>query len=197
MNNIFSLTRIKLPSLFSKASLPICMAMSFYALPGHAAEALSQNKKLTIIQAHGPAQNPGPSESKLLEECILSLPSASTVEAVLETRNLYLKGINGTETDNRWVKTYTATLEISYLVKQKELVIVPVSSIEGKEPKMETFVKKLPQKEVFVSDPENGDIFAGRSNRQSYFSDPEKARQDVLLRAKVWINQNSHLLCKE
>lgn len=182
--------------MFKKAFTIIALAAAM-TLPILAGETENINKKVTIIQAQGQNQKPGPIESKLLEECIISLPSATTLEATIESKNQFLKGIGGDEKNSGWVKTYIATVEIPYLVKQKELVIVPVASIEGAPPKMETFIKRLPNRETFVSDCDNGDIIAGRSNRQSYFSTAEKAKADAIERAKVWINQNNHLLCRE
>lgn len=155
------------------------------------------NKKVTIINTQGEPPRAQPITTRLLEDCIISLPTPNEVMADVQSSTEYLKGIMGEDGKNAFTKVYRATIEIPYLSKQKELIIVPVPSIEGMAPKMETFTKKLPSKEVFASRSENGDLFAGRSNRQYYFSSAEAAINDVKKQAQVWIQQHSHLLCKE
>ena len=64
------------------------------------------------------------------------------------------------------VKTYQATIEINYMLYQKELIIITTNSVESTKPVLEEKTRRIKKSKTFKSKPENGDIFAGRSRRQ-------------------------------
>jgi hypothetical protein len=132
---------------------------------------------------------------ELVEECIVSLPAAGELVATTKAQTRYLKDIDGKEGDDRYVKTYAASVTINYLVRQKELIIITTSSIAGQEPVIKEVERMVRKSETIVSDPEEGDLFAGNSPRRYYFSSPEKAEQDARERAGAWLKQHKHVVC--
>ncbi|NLE02776.1 MAG: hypothetical protein GX640_23160 [Fibrobacter sp.] len=157
----------------------------------------SRDKNVTII--HGTSTADGKSEvgERILEECIISLPNINTLDPEITSANPFLKEVNGDPSRNEIVKTYSATLDINYMLYQKVLVVVTTNSIKGQEPVMKVMEKNLKQTKRFVSNPSEGDIFAGRSHRQYYFSSPEAAAADVKKRAAAWIKQQASVLCNK
>lgn len=160
-----------------------------------AAEKNTENKNVTII--HGASVADGKSEvtEKLLEECVVALPSPQDLEPVVTSQSQFLKEVNGDPAKNEFVKFYNATLEINYLVHQKVVIVVTTSSVQGQEPVMKVMDKTLQQSKTFESSATDGDLFAGRSRRQYYFSTAEGAQNDVKHRAEAWLKQQSAVLC--
>ena len=158
-------------------------------------EKSAENKNITIIQGQSTADGKSQLTERLLEECIVSLPDASTLEPIISSESQFLKEINGDPSKNEFVKTYSASLEINYLIHQKVLIVVTTSSIQGQEPVMKVMEKNLQQTRQFVSNAADGDLYAGRSRRQYYFSSPEAAKRDVRNRAAAWIKQQSAVIC--
>jgi hypothetical protein len=134
---------------------------------------------------------------ELLEECIVSLPQPVDLDADVSSSSFFLKGINGDNSNNAFVKTYTAVIEINYMLHQKELIIVTTSSVQGQEPVMKVFERNIRRKKSFESNSTNGDIYAGRSNRQHYFSTAEGAIKDAKKRALVWLRQQAAVVCPD
>jgi hypothetical protein len=160
-----------------------------------AAGAFAQSKqRVTVVGANAPAGSNV--TEKLLEECIVSLPPIKELEADVSTRSEYLKEINGEAGRNEHVKVYTATVTVSYQVREKVLIIVTTSSVEGQEPVVREEVRTvMRQTKPFESDIEGGDIFAGRSNRRYYYSSADKAAENAKKRAEVWIRQQQQVVC--
>lgn len=155
------------------------------------------SKDVTII--HGTSTADGKSQigERILEECIVSLPSVNELEPVVNSGSQYLKEINGDPQKNEFVKTYSATLEINYILYQKVLIVVTTNSVKGQEPVMKVMEKNLTQSKRFESSASDGDLYAGRSRREYYFSSPEAASNDVKKRASAWIKQQSSVMCKK
>ncbi len=155
------------------------------------------SKDVTII--HGTSTADGKSEigERILEECITTLPSESQLEPVVSSSSQYLKEINGDPQKNDFVKTYSATLEINYIIYQKVLIVVTTNSVKGQEPVMKVMEKNLTQTKRFESNSADGDLYAGRSRRAYYFSTPEGASADVKKRAAAWLKQQASVLCKK
>jgi hypothetical protein len=154
-------------------------------------------KDVTIIQATSTADGKSEIGERILEECINSLPSENQLEPVINSSSQYLKEINGDAQKNDFVKTYSATLEISYILYQKVLIVVTTSSVKGQEPVMKVMEKNLTQTKRFESNSSDGDLYAGRSHRAYYFSTPEGASADVKKRAAAWLKQQASVLCKK
>ncbi|HEX2959574.1 MAG TPA: hypothetical protein VHO70_22250 [Chitinispirillaceae bacterium] len=155
------------------------------------------SKDVTII--HGTSTADGKSEigERILEECITTLPSVNELDPVVSSSSQYLKEINGDPQKNDFVKTYSATLEISYIIYQKVLIVVTTNSVKGQEPVMKVMEKNLTQTKRFESNSSDGDLYAGRSHRAYYFSTPDGASADVKKRAAAWLKQQASVLCKK
>lgn len=171
--------------------------VSLFAMSTQAADRKSDNKNVTIIQGTSVADGKSQVAERLLEECIATLPNAQSLEPIISSKSQYLKEINGDAGKNEFVKTYTAELEINYVVHQKVLIVVTTSSVQGQEPVMKVLDKTLKQSKKFVSNSDDGDLYAGRSRRKYYFSTPEGAKSDVRNRAAAWIKQQSAVMCKK
>lgn len=154
-------------------------------------------KNITIIQGTSTADGKSQVAERLLEECIVSLPDPNTLDPIVSSESQFLKEINGAADKNEFVKTYTASLEINYIVRQKALIVVTTSSVQGQEPVMKVLDKELTQSKQFTSNASDGDLFAGRSRRQYYYSTSEGAVKDVQNRAAAWIKQQSSIICKK
>jgi len=159
--------------------------------------AADDTKNVTIIQGTSTADGKSQVSEKLLEECIVSLPSPETLDPIITSESQFLKEIDGDPGKNDFVKTYTATLEINYKIKQKVLIVVTTSSVQGQEPVMKVLDKELTQSKKFTSNSSDGDLYAGRSHRQYYFSTPEGAKKDVQSRAAAWIKQQATIVCSK
>lgn len=160
-----------------------------------AADPTAENRNITIIQGQSSADGTSQLSERLLEECIAALPDANALEPVVTSQSLFLKEINGDPAKNEFVKTYSASLDISYMIRQKVLVVVTTNSVQGQEPVMKVMDKSLQQIKHFDSNSPDGDLYAGRSHREYYFSTPEGARKDVLTRASAWIRQQAAIVC--
>jgi hypothetical protein len=154
-------------------------------------------KNVTVIQGTSSADGRSQVAERLLEECIESLPNPETMEPIISSESKFLKEINGDASKSDFMKTYTATLEINYIIRQKALIVVTTSSVQGQEPVMKVLDKTLTQSKQFTSNASDGDLFAGRSHRQYYFSTPEGAKKDVQNRATAWIKQQSAIICQK
>ncbi len=157
----------------------------------------NDDKNITVISGTSTADGKSDVRKEVLEECIVSLPRVNDLEAQVTSESRYLKEINGEPNKNEYVKTYTAQIEINYVLFQKVLIIITTSSIQGQEPITKIVEKRLKQSKVFDSNPSEGDIFANRSNRQYFFSSQEKAIEDVKKRAKTWLNQQAAVTCNK
>jgi hypothetical protein len=152
-------------------------------------------KNVTIITGQSSADGASEVREELLEECIVSLPATADLQADVVTQSQYLKEINGDPAKNEFVKTYTATIEINYMVRQKALIIVTSKTVQAQAPVMRDVDKSIRHSVKFESNPANGDLSAGHSNRQYYFSTAEGAIADAKKRAVTWLAQQSAVLC--
>jgi hypothetical protein len=180
-----------------KGTLLPLAALSVILLAVFDKSSAEENKNITIIQGHSTADGKSQVAERLLEECIGSLPNAASLQPIVSSESQYLKEINGDPAKNDFVKTYRATLEINYTIKQKVLIVVTTSSVQGQEPVMKVMEKALQKSQRFESNAADGDLYAGRSRRQYYFSTSAGAEQDVKKRAAAWIQQQSAVMCKK
>ncbi|MBN2035232.1 MAG: hypothetical protein JW768_00685 [Chitinispirillaceae bacterium] len=156
----------------------------------------SDNKNITVVSTQSTVDGKSQVSEKLLEECIVSLPSVQDLEAEVTSSSAYVKEINGDPKKNDWVKMYAASIEINYMLHQQSLIIVTTASVQGQEPVMKVVEKSLAQSKRFESNPTEGGHYAGRSDRQYYFPTAEAAIQDVKNRAAIWLKQQSAIVCK-
>lgn len=174
----------------------IAIAVTFLALQVNAADTETQNKNITVVTGQSSADGKSEIREQLLEECIVSLPSPDGLEAIVRSQPQYLKEINGNPNQNDFVKTFSASIDINYMIYQKVLYIVTTSSVSGVEPTMKVMEKRIRQSKQFVSNSANGDLYAGRSRREYYFSSSETAVGDARRQATVWLKQQSPTVCK-
>lgn len=164
---------------------------------GSESNSKTEHKTVTVINAEGTADGRSEISREAVKECVVSLPKADALEPEITSDSRYLKEINGDPNKNDWVKIVTARITINYMVYKKDMLIVATHSVEGKEPTMKEVEKHLPQVKEFISNPADGDTFAGRSNRQYYFTKTEDAVKDVKARALVWLKQQAPLVCTD
>ena len=157
----------------------------------------AEKKNITVIMAETSADGKSEVRREVTRDCILSMPNPEQVEPLVTSEALFLHEVNGEAGRNEWVKTYSAKLEVNYLQLEKELLIVTTRSVQGQEPVIKEVEKKLRRQEIFISNPSEGDVFAGRSDRKYYFTKPENAVKDVKARAKTWIKQQSPVVCPD
>ncbi len=179
-----------------KPSLLAMVFFSVFCTRIFGTEGSTQNKNITVISGHATADGSSEVRERVLEECIVSLPKAEDLEAVVTSEPRYLKEINGNPEKNDFVKSYSAVIEINYILYQKVLFIVTVSSVPATEPNMKPMEKNIRQTKRFESNPANGDSYAGRSRREYYFSTPEGATSDARKQAQIWLKQQSAVICK-
>ncbi len=158
----------------------------------------NQSKSLTVIQAESKADGESAITTERLVECLRSLPSIDGIEAEIHSEVVFLRDINGKTGDNRHIKVHTARLEVNYMLQQKDLIIVTTRSVQGQEPVFREVERSLKQSQVFVSNPANGDIYAGKSNSmQYYFSSAEAAAKDAKERARIWLSSQANVVCRQ
>jgi len=160
-------------------------------------EPKSEHKTITLINAEGTADGKSEISRETVKECALSLPKIDALEAEVTTDSRFLKEINGDPNKNDWVKIVTAHITINYVIYRKEILIVATHSVEGQKPEMKDVEKRLPQVKEFISNAADGDTFAGRSNRQYYFTKTDDAVKDAKARAAVWLKQQAPLVCTD
>jgi hypothetical protein len=159
------------------------------------AQTQTTNKKVTVVSARSTADGSSSITERPLEECIVFLPSPRDLVADVTAKSEYLKEINGEVGRDGHTKMYSAVVSVSFKLRQKFILIVTTSSIEGQEPVMKEQVREVMMTQSFASDPGDGDIFAGRSNRKYYYSTPEAAENNAKKRAETWLKQQQPTLC--
>ena len=162
-----------------------------------AEESKTENKNITLISTQSSADGKSEFRKELLEECIVSLPKVGDLDAEILSKTHYLKEVNGQKGKDSHMKTYSASMEINYLLYQKKLIIVTTSSVQGQEPVMKEVEGKIKKSKKFVSNSGDGDLYAGRSNRKYYFSSADKAISDVKKRAAIWLKGQYAVVCKD
>lgn len=155
----------------------------------------TQNRNITVIQGHSTADGSSDITERVLEECIVSLPALGSLDAQVDAQTEFLREINGEPGNNDFRKFYSAAIDINYMLHQKVLVIVTSSTVQAQDPVMKVVERNVKQSVRFESNPANGDMYAGRSNRQYYFSTREGAVEDAKARAAVWLKQQSAVVC--
>jgi hypothetical protein len=173
-------------------------AVAFFCAVFAVGASFAQTKNGKMVVLHGGVDVDGKSAvtEKLLEECIVALPSLKELEADVSARTEYLKEINGEAGKNDQVKVYTASVKISYKVRQKILIIITQNSLDGKDPVTRTEERIIMKETVpFESDPGEGNLFAGRSNRKYYYTTPDAAADNAKKRAQIWVSQQQNVLC--
>jgi hypothetical protein len=153
-------------------------------------------KNVTVISGQSSADGTSEVHERLLEECIVSLPATADLQADVVSQSLYLKEINGDPNRNEFVKFYSAVIEINYMVRQKALIIVTSRTIQAQQPIMKDVEKSFPHQVRFESNPVNGDLYAGHSNRQYYFSTAAGAIADAKKQAEIWLRQQNAIVCQ-
>jgi len=168
----------------------------FCAMFAVSAFAQSKSGKLVVVQGTSDVDGKSNVTEKLLEECIVALPSLKELEADVSASTEYLKEINGEAGKNEHVKVYTAAVRVSYKVRQKLLIIITQNSLEGTPPVTRTEERVIMRETPpFMSDPGEGNLFAGRSNRKYYYSTPDAAADNAKKRAQIWVSQQQNVLC--
>lgn len=175
----------------------LLLLVSGLLLVGPASADDKQRAMMTVVGATANADGRSQIDSQIIEECVQSLPTAAELQPVVNAKSEYLKMINGDINDNRSVRTYSAEIDLTYVVFQRRLVTVTTSSIEKSEPVFKEVDGRFDQTKKFVSNSENGDAYAGREYvHDYYFSNADAAIKDVKSRAEAWLKQKRATMCK-
>ncbi|HLU69837.1 MAG TPA: hypothetical protein VKZ88_03600 [Fibrobacteria bacterium] len=189
------------PTTHPTSLTPLMPLMSAFALAGLLAapvlaeEPRTQNRNVTVVTASSSSDGSSEISREKVEDCILSLPDPQKLEPQITSQSLFVQGINGVAGRNEWIKSYTAHLDITYMTREKDLIIVTTRSVQGQPPVFREVEKTLRHTQSFTSNPAEGDTYAGRSNRQYYFTSAEAASRDVKERARAWITQQAPTVC--
>jgi len=155
-----------------------------------------ERKSLTLISAETSADGQTQVHRELLEECILDLPTPSELVPVVTRNEEFLKAKDGNLDRNESTQTFSAVIDVGYVVRQTKLLIITTSSIEKTEPILKEVEGRLPRSVQFQSDSKNGDHFAGRGlARVYYFGTKQAAIDDVRVRAIAWLAQQKTVYC--
>lgn len=155
----------------------------------------TENKNITVVTASSTSDGSSTISREKVEDCILSLPDPDKLEALVTSEAVYARGLNGESGRDAWIKSYSARLDVTYMTREKDLIIVTTRSVQGQPPVFREVEKSLRHTQTFVSNPTEGDAFAGRSDRRYFFTTAEAAVKDVKDRARVWISQQSPAVC--
>lgn len=173
----------------------VCAVAMAVLLPLPLLARADERKLVTIVGADDP-EGGAQIESEILEECIARLPPPEAVEPVVDAESVYLKSIGGDDSRHGSVRTWHASIELSYVVRQRKAVIVVANTVESSEPVIRELTGEFDRVVRFESNPENGDRWAGQGLvKQYYFSTPEGAAADVRQRAEAWLRQKRGALC--
>ena len=177
----------------------LLFALALAPLSLHAAHAepaaTKTEKNVTFISAETLADGASEIAHEKMMDCIVALPNPDRLEAQISSQSVFVQGVNGDINRNEWVKSYIARLDISYLTREKELIIVTTRNINGQPPVLREVDKTLRHTQTFISNSTEGEVFGGRSDRQYYFTKAESAIKDVRARARVWIGQQEAVVC--
>ena len=177
-------------------TLTAALALAFGTGSAVAQPATNKTEKtVTYISAETSADGGTEIAREKLLDCIQSLPNPERLQAQVSSLPVYMRGINGDEGRNEWVKSYTARMDITYLTKEKELIIVTTRAVNSQPPVMREVEKVIRHTENFVSSPSDGELYAGNSDRQYHFTTAKAAVKDVRERARVWISQQEATVC--
>jgi hypothetical protein len=191
---------MKIPVTLQSASLlPSSLALAaLLAAPSQAQPSRAEkteNKNITVVTASSTSDGRSEISREKVEDCILSLPDPEKMEALVSSEAVFVQGLNGDAGRNEWIKSYTARLDITYMTREKDLIIVTTRSVQGQPPVFREVEKMLRHTQTFLSNSTEGDAYAGRSNRRYYFTSAEAAVKDVKDRARVWISQQAPGVC--
>ena len=176
--------------------LNLCLIAVVLGIAGAAIANDSDRKTVTLVDAGGIANSGSNIKSQVIEECILTLPKASDLAPVVDAKSKHMKGIDGDKAANASVRAYSAVVDVPYMVKQKQVVIVTTSSVEGMEPLVKEVDGRFDRTVRFESNSANGDRFFGRElAKEYYFSTKQGAIDDAMMRAKAWLKQNKTVMC--
>ncbi len=155
----------------------------------------AEDKNISIVSANGNIDGKVTIHTEQLEECIVSLPSIGSLSPVVSTESKFMKEINGDADKNEFTKCFSATIELTYMTRQKELIVISSNTIQGGAPQKEIVSKKIPLTKTFVSNPANGDAFANKSSSEYYFTTAQKAIDDVTAQAIAWLKSQQSIVC--
>ena len=169
--------------------------------PAFSQESLNINKKVFHIKVKDSSGTNGETKlyRELLDECYSDIPDVDAVIGDISSTTYFLKGINQVPNEvlkNDWVRDYSATVEVNYMLRQTVLIIATTKSIEGKEPIFQKVHKKQKRTKRFESRHENGDSYGGRSKRRYFHSNEKSALKDARRQAKRWLSQQEAVMCQ-
>lgn len=168
---------------------------ALFPAPSNAQGTKTENKNVTVVAGTSTADGSSEISREKVQDCIAALPDPDKLEAIVSSEAVFVQGLNGVAGRNEWIKSHTARLDITYLTREKDLIIVTTRSLQGQPPVFREVEKTLRHTQTFLSNDTEGDAYAGRSDRRYYFTSAEAAVKDVKDRARVWISQQAPAVC--
>jgi len=175
----------------------LILALTLIVAAGSAGPGQASDPKIATVVAVG-SNTDGSSQIKteVIAECIQYLPSVADLQPVVDARPRFLKAIGGNIDRNESVRTYSASIELTYVVRRKQLVVVTTSSVERSEPVLQEVEGRFDKSIRFESDQNNGDQYYGRDiTKYFYFSNEQSAVEDAMRRATAWLKQKQAVMC--
>jgi hypothetical protein len=162
---------------------------------GFVAAEAQDSRKVTVVAMPGLPAGYTTIRVDTLSQCILALPSDSSLQAVTTGREEYLKRILG-GAENRHVKVWEAQVKLTFQRQAKLLyVLVPQGGMEKQDPIFRETETSHTVAETIDAQTVDSDFFAFSSPRRFFFDSEAKARESALKRARIHLNELKPLLC--
>jgi len=163
---------------------------------------IAQDKTITIIKVKANTKDNGKITiyKEILDECITNIPEIDNIQADYISETKFVKGINYDHNEDKllikdFVKIYTATVEVNYMLRQTQVLIVSTKSIKGNPPEFKKMYKKQKRTKRFKSRHQNGNTYGGRSKRFYFHNKYEDAQKDARRQAKIWLSSQKAVMC--
>ncbi len=157
-----------------------------------------ETRTINVVDVTGRGIGTSQIEADIVSECIAMLPSEAQLAPVVEAKSAFLKNIGGDVERNESVRTFHATVDVSYVIHQRQLVVVTMNTVEKSEPLIKEVDRRFDREIRFESNPENGDQWSGRELvKEFYFSTPEAAVDDAMRRARAWLASKRSVMCEK
>jgi hypothetical protein len=142
-----------------------CVFQGFSEDKAADAKTTTVNKNVTIISAQTSADGASQVSKELLDECIVLLPKAAELEPFVDAKVLYVRDINGKKDNNKYVNTFVARVEIHYLMRQREMIIITSNAVPSQAPVIKEVTRTVPRCDTVYSAIQEGDVFSGTTPR--------------------------------
>lgn len=176
--------------------LLFCLSQGFCEDKAAEGKTTTVNKNITIISTQPSADGATRVAKELLDECIVSLPKTGEVEPFVDAKVLYVHDVNGKKGNDTYINSFVGRVEIHYLMRQREMIIITSNSVPSQSPVFKEVTRTVPRCDTVFSASQEGDVFTGTTPRLYYFTKQEDAKKSARSRAEIWIKQHEPILCR-